>query len=165
MDSQGARRGIVSDHRLDVGRSLDADARPRLQQANGVGEQFPRLDQVMLAGGGKVGRAGEGEDAAPAHPVDQHRRAHHLARAERPVGVVPQGVGQRGAMGIEQLADHGGGGRLIDRRRSADQERPIREEAGGEVVSGPRFPSKPDSVVGAVEAAFHARPDQSKWAA
>jgi len=90
--------------RFDVGGRTDLDAGGGMQEPHCLGEEPARLDYMMLAGGGEVGRPGESQDGAPAQLVDQDRRADHAMRAEEPVGVAALRVGQHATVRLHQLA-------------------------------------------------------------
>ena len=61
VNVQGAAGGVVGDNGFDSRRRGDTDSGGWVEQMDGGGDQSPCLRDVVIAGGGVVGRSGEGE--------------------------------------------------------------------------------------------------------
>src|SRR5437763_686726 len=103
MHAQRSRLRLVSDDRLDGCRSRDPNAWLRLEKAHGIANEPPRLGDMMLAGSGKIRRAGKGQYDAFFQMVHDDGRSYRCLGAHRPRGAFFTLLLADGAIGLHQF--------------------------------------------------------------
>ena len=96
-----------------------------MQETDGVREQAPGFDGVVLACGREVGRGRQGQHHTLADFVDEKRRAGRGVGAHGPLGAFLAFALARGAVGFEKFAGRSCGRGFVNGRRAFDEEGPV----------------------------------------
>jgi len=127
---QSAAGRVIGNDGFDIRRRGDTDSGGWVEQMDGGGDQSPCLRDVVIAGGGVVGRSGEGEYFAGSDAMAQHGGTHGGFGAHGPFGAFLTLLLADAAVGFHQLSERRCGCGFPDRGWAFDQKRPVAAEAG-----------------------------------